>query len=176
MIETELEWHNLGSVKALCDILKPDDYYRKLSVEPLKKIGFYMFIDETGQARYIGQAFNTKVYPLAHRVRWEITKDGNGCTTSAFFEQCNKETNRLDRFKFNLKVAHIHNPTDNGISLKESDITKKFMNAVERALIFRMYTLGHSLINEAGISSYNLGPIKITNTGDFEPIPKEIEL
>ncbi|MGD0643385.1 MAG: hypothetical protein ABSA75_00590 [Candidatus Bathyarchaeia archaeon] len=174
MRKVDLEWFNLGSVQNLYEYLKPDDYFRKLSSEELKTIGLYMFIDKADQARYIGQAFNNKQYPLAHRVRWEIVKNGAGCAESAFFQKCTKYA--VDRFDFTLKVAHIKNPLQDGSVVEEEDkeTMKFFINAVERALIFKMATLGQPLMNETGKTSYKLGPIEIANSKDHIPLPKSI--
>jgi hypothetical protein len=105
-------------------------------------------------------------------VRWEIVKDGNGCAESAFYKKC-KEYN-VDRFDLLLKVAHLKNPQENGINVEVNEVSDKFMNAIERALIFERADAGDPLMNETGKSSYRLGQTEIANEGEFSPLPASI--
>jgi len=173
MIKAELQWFNIGLVKDLYPRLKPEDHY-KHPVPDLDNFGFYMFyVDKEGEkAKYVGQAPSKKRLPLQSRVRWEIVKDGKGCTESAFFQKCEKY--KVDRFNLLLKVAHIKKLQRDGIDVTEVD--DKMMNAIERALIFKLTQLGHLLMNETSKKSYRIGPIDMINNGDHKPLPPKIVL
>jgi hypothetical protein len=165
-----LQWIDLGSVKVLYEVLKPDDYFRNSAYPELNTYGLYMYLEkDLAKVRYIGQAFGNSLMPLKRRIRWEIVKDGVGCAESAF---CKKFQNKADRFELVLKVAHLRNPRRDEINVKVDD---KFMNAIERALIFQSAQVGDPLMNETGKSSYKLEPIKIVNCGDFAPLPAIID-
>jgi len=167
--KVELHWFTLGPVKILYEVLKPDDHFRNPAFPELNDYGVYMYLEkDTGKARYVGQAFNKSSMALRRRVRWEIVKDGNGCAESVFYRKC-----KVDRFNLILKVAHIKDAKENEIAVKVDD---KFMNAIERALIFERARAGDPLMNETGKSSYRLGPIEVVNNGDFAPLPASIVL
>jgi hypothetical protein len=168
----ELNWFNLGQVKALYHILKPDDYFKNPAFPELNDYGVYMYLDrDSSKIRYIGQAYGSGIAALGSRIRWEVVKDGKDCAESAFYQKCKKYN--VDRFNLILKVAHLKNPQKDGISVQVDD---KFVNAVERALIFNRAQEGDPLMNETGKTSYRLGPIEITNTGHFVPLLARIVL
>jgi len=171
LIKVELQWFSLGPVKILYEALKPEDYYKNpLLPKQFKNYGVYMYLDKgTGKARYIGQAFNRKLCPLGYRVRWEITKDGNGCAESVFFKKCKKYN--VDRFDLMLKVANITKSKRDNVDVEVDD---KMMNAIERALIFERVQAGDPLMNETGKKRYRLEPIEIINIGDFSPLQANI--
>lgn len=172
MRKVELQWNSLGLVKVLYGVLRPDDYFRNPAFPELNNYGLYMFLEKSAEkARYIGQAFDKSSRALRRRVRWEMVKDGNGCAESAFSKKCQKYT--VDRFDLLLKVAHLRNPQNDGINTKVDD---KFMNAIERALIFQRTQAGDPLMNETGKTKYRLGPIEIVNNGDRKPLPLSIVL
>jgi len=158
-------------VKSLYDVLKPDDYFRNPAFpDALDDYGVYMYLEkDSSKTRYIGQAFRNGTMALGSRIRWEVVKNGENCAESAFYQKCRKYN--VDRFSLLLKVAHLTNLQKDGISVQVDD---KFVNAVERALIFNRAQAGDPLMNETGKTSYKLGPIDITNTGDFSPLSARI--
>lgn len=172
MRTVQLQWSHPWSVKELYHRFKPDDYFKK-SITEMTTYGFYMYLDEfTGKVRYIGQAFSKKKSaPLQHRVRWEIVKDGSSGTESAFYKLCLEHD--IDKFRLLLKVAHLFDPKIDGATTIVDD---RFMNAVERALIFERASVGDPLMNKTGKTRYRLGPIEIINKGDFSPLPSKISL
>ena len=72
-----------------------------------------------------------------------------------------------------MKVAHFKGIQKDGIYVQVDD---KFVNAVERALIFKRAQAGDPLMNETGKTNYRLGPIEIVNTGDFAPLLASVVL
>lgn len=169
MRKVTIHWFGPWYVKILYEGLRSDEHFKKHDFPELKNYGLYMYLDKAGKARYIGQAFKDSPIALQIRVRWEIVKDGNGCTESAFYRKCKKYG--VDRFDLLLKVAHLKNPQENGINVAVND---KFMNAMERAVIFERARAGDALMNETGKNSYRLGPIEIFNEGEFSPLPARI--
>lgn len=90
---------------------------------------------------------------------------------SAFYKKCKKYN--VDRFDLLLKVAHLKNPQKDGI---KTEVDKEFMNAIERALIFKRAQAGDPLMNETGKKRYRLGLIEIVNDGERAPLPDIIPL
>jgi len=171
MRTVNLHWSYPWPVKELYHRFKPDDCYKN-PIPEMTTYGVYMYLDDqTGKARYIGQAFNTKSSPIQHRVRWEIVKDGSSGTESAFYQLCKEHD--VDKFRLLLKVAHLFDPKIDGATTIVDD---RFMNAVERALIFERASIGDPLMNKTGKTRYRLGPIEIINKGDFSPFLSKIIL
>jgi len=172
LIKVELQWFALGPVKALYEVLKPEEHYKKPEFPELNNYGFYMYLEKDAErARYIGQAYNRSVFALRRRVRWEIVKDGDGCAESAFCCKCKKYN--VDRFNLLLKVAHIKSIQKGGVNVEVDD---KIVNAIERALIYERAQAGDPLMNETSKKSYKLEPIEIINSGDHKPLPARIIL
>ena len=158
LIKVELKWFNVGPVKSLYEILKPENYYNNPLLS--KELNTYGI-----------QAFDKSNMALRRRVRWEIVKDGNGCAESAFCKKCKEHS--IDRFNLLLKVAHPENPKKDGSNVT---VDPKFMNAVEMALIFEIAQAGDPLMNKTGKKRYRLEPIEILNCGDYTPLPARIVL
>ena len=166
----ELLWSNPWPVSYLYERLKPEDHNRN-PIPEMQNYGVYMYLDNVGRVRYVGQAFNKSDLALQKRIRWEIVKDGDGCTESAFYQKCMKYN--VDRLNLQVKVAELRNPCCEGSS---NEIDCKFMNAIERALIFDRARAGDLLINETGKRRYRLGPIDIINRGNIAPLSGRIVL
>lgn len=136
MKTVNLHWEPVGAVEDLYGNLRPENHYQK-PISNLFGYGLYMFLSRNpDEARYIGQAFEDSQIALQNRVRWEIVKDGkNGYTKSAFNIQCARFENKVNPFELYLKVAHVKNPKQDGISIDLLSIdfwtAKKFVNAVE---------------------------------------------
>jgi hypothetical protein len=125
------------------------------------------------QVIYIGQAFDKTPRSLRNRIRWEITKDGEGCALSEFCEKCQKYG--VDRLSLKLKVAHIKEARDNGTDIEHGS---RLMNDIEKALIFwTARELAGALMNENGKKKrFRRGSIQIHNQGSFAPLAEWISL
>jgi hypothetical protein len=174
----DLKWSFVGKVKDLYEELWPPNHYSSPNAK-LAGWGLYMFVaNGSKEARYIGQAFDGSMLSLQKKVRWEIIKDDNCYNPSNFNEKC--RVGRVNPFELSLKVAHLENPQVDGIGINLETMAfwdaKKFLNSIEGALIILLVSAGNHMINKTWAKSYNLGPVKIFNSGDFVPLQPELSI